>query len=217
VIRVVVVDDDPLVRTGLELILSAQPDIAVVGEAGDGHTAQTVVRQHRPDVVLMDVRMPGTDGLAATRALLAAAGAPWRIIMLTTFDLDEYVHAAIIAGASGFLLKDSSPERLVAAVRQVATGDLILAPVLIRRLIARYTRGTDQTRLAALTGREREVLTLIAEGLSNAEIAARLFITPKTTEHHLAATYRKLGISSRRQLPTALAPADPQTAEPHPG
>jgi DNA-binding NarL/FixJ family response regulator len=204
VIRVVLVDDDAMVRTGLRLILSAAPDIEVVGEAADGAAASVVVRRERPDVVLLDVRMPGLDGLAATRDLLADAAAPWRIVMLTTFDLDEYVYAALAAGASGFLLKDVPPERLVAAVRQVRVGDVLLAPEITRRLVARYAQprgGPDP--LAPLTDREREVLTLIASGLSNVEIAGALHLGEATVKTHVGRILAKLDLRDRAQAVVA--------------
>jgi DNA-binding NarL/FixJ family response regulator len=204
VIRVVLVDDDAMVRTGLRLILSAAPDIEVVGEAADGSSAATVVRRERPDVVLLDVRMPGLDGLAAARDLLADAAAPWRIVMLTTFDLDEYVYAALAAGASGFLLKDVPPERLVAAVRQVRDGDVLLAPEITRRLVARYAQprsGPDP--LAPLTDREREVLALIARGLSNVEIAGVLHLGEATVKTHVGRILAKLDLRDRAQAVVA--------------
>jgi DNA-binding NarL/FixJ family response regulator len=204
VIRVVLVDDDAMVRTGLRLILSAAPDIEVVGEAADGAAASVVVRRERPDVVLLDVRMPGLDGLAAARDLLADAAPPWRIVMLTTFDLDEYVYAALAAGASGFLLKDVPPERLVAAVRQVRVGDVLLAPEITRRLVARYAQprgGPDP--LAPLTDREREVLTLIARGLSNVEIAGALHLGEATVKTHVGRILAKLDLRDRAQAVVA--------------
>jgi DNA-binding NarL/FixJ family response regulator len=204
VIRVVLVDDDAMVRTGLRLILSAAPDIEVVGEAADGAAASVLVRRERPDVVLLDVRMPGLDGLAAARDLLADAAAPWRIVMLTTFDLDEYVYAALAAGASGFLLKDVPPERLVAVVRQVSDGDVLLAPEITRRLVARYAqprRGPDP--LAPLTDREREVLALIARGLSNVEIAAALHLGEATVKTHVGRILAKLDLRDRAQAVVA--------------
>jgi len=204
VIRVVLVDDDAMVRTGLRLILSAAPDIEVVGEAADGSAASVMVRRERPDVVLLDVRMPGVDGLTAARDLLADAATPWRVVMLTTFDLDEYVYAALAAGASGFLLKDVPPERLVAAVRQVHDGDVLLAPDITRRLVARYAQprgGPDP--LAPLTDRERDVLALIARGLSNVEIASALHLGEATVKTHVGRILAKLDLRDRAQAVVA--------------
>ena len=201
-IRVVLVDDDPMVRTGLRLIMSAAPDIAVIGEAGDGRAGVALVRAERPDVVLLDVRMPELDGLAAARELLAGPDAPWKVIMLTTFDLDEYVYAAVVAGASGFLLKDVSPERLVAAVRHVRDGDVLLAARITQRLVARYAEPAtplSAARLQPLTDREREVLALIARGLSNTEIAARLYVGETTVKTHVGRILFKLGLRDRAQ------------------
>ena len=203
-IRVVLVDDDAMVRTGLRLILSAAPDIEVVGEAADGSAASVMVRRERPDVVLLDVRMPGVDGLTAARDLLADAATPWRVVMLTTFDLDEYVYAALAAGASGFLLKDVPPERLVAAVRQVHDGDVLLAPDITRRLVARYAQprgGPDP--LAPLTDRERDVLALIARGLSNVEIASALHLGEATVKTHVGRILAKLDLRDRAQAVVA--------------
>jgi len=204
VIRIVLVDDDAMVRTGLRLILSAAPDIEVVGEAADGSAASVMVRRERPDVVLLDVRMPGVDGLTAARDLLTDAAAPWRVVMLTTFDLDEYVYAALAAGASGFLLKDVPPERLVAAVRQVHDGDVLLAPDITRRLVARYAQprgGPDP--LAPLTDRERDVLALIARGLSNVEIASALHLGEATVKTHVGRILAKLDLRDRAQAVVA--------------
>jgi DNA-binding NarL/FixJ family response regulator len=203
VIRVVLVDDDAMVRTGLRLILSGAADLSVVGEAGDGAAAVELVRREQPDVVLMDVRMPVLDGLGAAREILAS-GPPSKIIMLTTFDLDEYVYAAVAAGASGFLLKDVAPEQLVAAVRHAVTGDVLLAPAITRRLVARYAApprqsGPPDTRLDALTAREREVLALIAAGLSNVEIASRLFLGEATVKTHIGRILSKLELRDRAQ------------------
>jgi DNA-binding NarL/FixJ family response regulator len=199
VIRVVVIDDDPLVRTGLGIILNAAPDITVVAEADDGASGIEKVKHEQPDVVLLDIRMPGTDGLTAARNLLARP-APWKIVMLTTFDLDEYVYAALQAGASGFLLKDISPERLVSSVRHVLTGDLLLAPGITTRLVARNTNPARDDRaapLAILTTREREVLTLIGQGLSNTEIAARLVLGEATVKTHVSHIFAKLDLRDR--------------------
>jgi DNA-binding NarL/FixJ family response regulator len=204
-IRVVVADDQELVRSGFAMILDAQPDIEVVGEAGDGAEAVALTRALRPDVVLLDVRMPVMDGIEAARQVTAAGGT--RILMLTTFDVDEYVYDALYAGASGFLLKDVRRDDLVHAVRVVAAGDSLLAPSVTRRLIADVTsrrpaRSGDpaaapSARLDALTPRERETLLLMARGASNAEIAARLFVTEHTVKTHVSNILMKLGLRDR--------------------
>ena len=203
-LRVVVADDQALVRAGFRMILTAD-GIEVVAEATNGTEAVEAVRRTRPDVVLMDIRMPELDGLEATRRILAdpAADGP-RVIMLTTFDLDHYVYAALTAGASGFLLKDVTPEHLVAAVRLVRTGAALLAPVITRRLVERFARrDTDTTAahrdLATLTPRELEVLGLLAQGLSNAELAARLHLSEATVKTHVARILAKLGLRDRVQ------------------
>jgi DNA-binding NarL/FixJ family response regulator len=204
VIRVVLVDDEQLVRAGLRMILESAGDVEVVGEAADGGAASEQVRLHRPDVVLMDIRMPGMDGLAATRELTALPDPP-KVIMLTTFELDEYVHAALEHGAVGFLLKDSPPRDLVQAVRTVAEGNAMLAPTVTRRLIAEFAaRSSTQAvaarrRLDTLTGREREVVVAVAQGLSNAEIGRRLFMSEATVKAHLSRVLAKLGLSNRVQ------------------
>ena len=208
-LRVLIVDDQALIRAGFRMILEAQPDIEVVGEAADGEAAVALERRHRPDVVLMDVRMPGVDGLDATRRIVAwhdrepAAGPAPRIVVLTTFDLDEYVYAALQAGACGFLLKDVTPEHLVGAVRTVATGDALLAPSITRRLVDRFARPATQALpagdLATLTTRETEVFGLVARGMSNAEIAAALVVTEATVKTHVAAILSKLGLHNRAQ------------------
>jgi len=218
-VRVVVVDDQALVRAGFRMILDAEDDLEVVAEAADGEEAVTAVRRCRPDVVLMDVRMPRMDGLEATRRILES-GAPCRVIVLTTFDLDEYVYAALRAGASGFLLKDVSPERLVTAVRMVVAGDAILAPGITRRLVERFARPVVAAALpgdlALLTGREREVLLLVARGLSNAEIAARLHLGEATVKTHVTRILSKLGLRDRVQAVVVayesglVRPADPE-------
>ena len=200
-IRVVVVDDQGLVRAGLVSILATQPDLEVVGEAEDGDKALAVVRDSEPDVVLMDVRMPGTDGIEATRQL---AGESCRILMLTTFDLDEYVYAAMKAGASGFLLKDAPPELLIEAVRAAARGDALLAPAITRRLVEEFVRRpapgvTRPEQLDALTARETEVLAEVARGLSNAQIAERLFLSEATVKTHVTRTLTKLRLRDRAQ------------------
>jgi len=205
-LRVLIVDDQALVRAGFRMILQAQPDITVVGEAADGETAIRLARRLRPDVILMDVRMPGLDGLEATRRLLAVGeGTPPRIVILTTFDLDEYVYAALQAGASGFLLKDVSPEHLVGAVRTVSVGDALLAPSITRRLIERFAQPTatpmpaGREALAALTARETEVFRLVARGMSNAEIADALVVSEATVKTHVAGILAKLSIRNRAQ------------------
>jgi DNA-binding NarL/FixJ family response regulator len=200
-IRVVVVDDQGMVRAGLAAILDTQDDIEVVGQAEDGVAAVRLVPQVRPDVVLMDVRMPGTDGIEATRPL---AGSSARILMLTTFDMDEYVYAAMKAGACGFLLKDAPPESLIDAVRAAARGDALLAPAITRRLVEEFVRrpapgSGDATRLSPLTAREREVLAEVARGRSNAEIAARLFLSEATVKTHVTRTLTKLRLRDRAQ------------------
>jgi DNA-binding NarL/FixJ family response regulator len=202
---VVIVDDQDLVRNGLRLILSSEPDLAVVGEAADGTSGRALVADLDPDVVLMDVRMPGEDGIAATRALVAA-GCRGRVLMLTTFDLDEYVYDALGAGASGFLLKDMSADEIVTAVRQAARGaDALLAPALTRRLVERFARsrpplsGDAARLLASLTPRELDVLRLVARGLANHEIAAELFIGETTVKTHVARVLAKLGVRDRVQ------------------
>ena len=203
-IAIVLADDQELVRSGFRMILDARPDLAVVGEAGDGAQAVALVERLRPDVVLMDVRMPDVDGLEATRRIVAA-GSPARIIVLTTYDADEYVFAALRAGASGFMLKDVRPTDLVEAVRVVARGDALLAPSVTRRLLDRFADalpGPDAAPppdLAELTERELEVLRLVALALSNAEIAGRLVLTEATVKTHVSSILRKLGLRDRVQ------------------
>ncbi|GAA0818413.1 response regulator [Streptosporangium amethystogenes subsp. fukuiense] len=207
-IRVLLVDDQPLLRTGFRLILEAEPDLTVVGEAGDGKTAQDQSRALLPDVVLMDIRMPGVDGIEATRRIVreAAGGAHVpRVLVLTTFDLDEYIVEALRAGASGFLLKDVPPEELVQAIRVVAAGDAIVAPSITRRLLDRFGahlpahRQSTPTRLERLTERELEVLKLIAKGMSNAEIAAELVVSETTVKTHVGNVLTKLSLRDRVQ------------------
>jgi DNA-binding NarL/FixJ family response regulator len=205
VIRVLLVDDQDLVRAGFRALLDAQGDIEVVGEAGDGDEAVRVARRERPDVVLMDIRMPGTDGLAATRTIAADERlADVRIVVLTTFELDEYVFEAIRVGASGFLVKDTSPVELLRAVRAVAAGDALLSPGVTRRLIHEFAARTREAPAApaldALTDREREVMALVAEGLSNEEIGERLFVSPLTAKTHVSRAMTKLGARDRIQL-----------------
>jgi DNA-binding NarL/FixJ family response regulator len=203
-IRVVLVDDEQLVRSGLRMILESAGDIEVVGEAADGGGAVELVRRHRPDVALMDIRMPAMDGLAATRALTALPDPP-RVIMLTTFELDEYVHTALENGAVGFLLKDTPPRDLIQAVRTVAEGNAMLAPTVTRRLIAEFASRNSakavaaRRRLDTLTGREREVVVAVARGLSNAEIGRRLFMSEATVKAHVSRVLAKLGLSNRVQ------------------
>jgi DNA-binding NarL/FixJ family response regulator len=202
VIRVLVADDQALVRSGFRMILEARDDIEVVGEAEDGLKAVELAGAADPDVILMDVRMPELDGVEATRRILAA-GSSARVLILTTFDLDEYVLRAIRAGASGFLLKDVRPSELVEAIRVVAAGDALLAPGVTRRLLERFARGLADDRpppaLEALTERELEILRLIAQGLSNAEIATRLFLGETTVKTHVSAVLRKLHVRDRVQ------------------
>ena len=202
-IRVIVADDQALVRGGFRLILETQPDIEVVGEAADGREAVTSAQGLRPDVVLMDIRMPGMDGLEATRRLMTTPNPP-RVLMLTTFDLDEYVYDALRAGASGFLLKDVRPEQLADAVRAVAAGDTLLAPAITRRLVEQYLRRPPpapgrRPGLDALTDRELEVLRLVARGRSNQQIASTLFLGESTVKTHLTHLFAKLGLRDRAQ------------------
>ncbi|MFC9677324.1 response regulator [Streptomyces sp. NPDC056637] len=202
-LRVLLADDQTLVRTGFRMILGAD-GIDVVAEATNGTEAVEAVRRTRPDVVLMDVRMPEMDGLEATRRILTGAPEQPRVIILTTFDLDRYVYAALSAGASGFLLKDVTPEHLTAAVRIVRTGDALLAPAITRRLVQRFAqRGSDtaalHSDLASLTPRELEVLGLLARGLSNAELATRLHLAEATVKTHVARILAKLGLRDRVQ------------------
>ena len=204
-IRVVIADDQALVRGGFRALLDAQPDVEVVGEASDGEQAATLAAELRPDVVLMDVRMPGTDGLEATRRIAADPDlADVRVVILTTFDLDDYVFAALRAGASGFLLKDTEPVDLLAGVRAVARGDALLAPSVTRRLIEQFATRLREPRpasvLTPLTEREREVVALVGGGLSNEEIAERLVVSPATAKTHVSRAMVKLGVRDRAQL-----------------
>ncbi|GHC98321.1 DNA-binding response regulator [Nocardiopsis terrae] len=203
-VRVLVCDDQELIRTGLVTIIGAQPDLAVAGECGDGRTAVELAERLRPDVVVMDVRMPVLDGIEATR-LLAGAGVdnPVKVLVVTTFNLDEYVYEALRAGASGFLLKDAPPARLLHGIRTVATGAALLDPDVTRQLVGRFAARIRPSRLSAddtpLTPREREVLGLIANGLSNGEIAASLFISQETVKTFVSRILAKLGLRDRVQ------------------
>ncbi|MFE3653780.1 response regulator [Streptomyces sp. NPDC059152] len=204
-IRVLLADDQLLVRAGFKALLDAQPDIEVVGEAADGQEALTAVRAHRPDVVLMDIRMPLVDGLAATRRITDdPALRDVRVVMLTTFELDEYVFEAIRSGASGFLVKDTEPDELLRAVRAVVAGDALLSPGVTRRLIAEFAARSKEpapaAALTALTDREREVMALVGIGLSNEEIARRLVVSPLTAKTHVSRSMVKLGARDRAQL-----------------
>lgn len=205
-IRVVLVDDQALIRLGFRLFLDAEPDIEVVGEAGDGAAAVAVVAARRPDVVLMDVRMPGTDGIGAT-ARITAAGSSSRVLILTTYDLDQYVFAGLRAGASGFLLKDTPPDELLSAIRTVAGGEAVLAPTATRRLIDQFVpllpdperRRRRDGVLQALTEREQAVFAELAAGRSNREIASRLFVSEGTVKLHVGHILAKLGLRDRVQ------------------
>jgi len=200
-IRVLLADDQALVRAGFRMILTAEPGIDVVGQAADGREAVALARELLPDVVLMDVRMPVMDGIEATRHIVDGEGSP-RVLILTTFDLDDYVYEALRAGASGFLLKDRPPEELVAAVRVIAAGEALLAPSVTRRLIEEFARRAptaSRTELDQLTDREREVLVLMARGMSNAEIARTLFVAETTVKTHVGRVLHKLGLRDRAQ------------------
>jgi DNA-binding NarL/FixJ family response regulator len=204
VIRLLVADDQELVRAGFAAVLTTQSDFNVVAEARDGREAVRLARAHRPDVILMDVRMPVLDGIAATRELCADRTTTARVLVLTTFDLDEYVLAALRAGASGFLLKDTPREALYAAVRTVAAGEALLAPSVTRRLIERHLRLADPppeltARLDGMTSREREVLTHLARGLSNADIAAKMYLGEATVRTHVGHLFAKIGARDRAQ------------------
>ncbi|MDP8908862.1 MAG: response regulator transcription factor [Chloroflexota bacterium] len=206
-IRVVIADDQELVRTGFRVILNSEPDIEVVGEARDGHEAIELAQRRGPDVVLMDIRMPHMNGLEATRRIVTEPGTGPRVLILTTFDLDEYVYEALRSGASGFLLKDDPADQMIAAVRIVARGDALLAPQITRRLIAEFARhqppGHKPEGLKALTERELEVLKLVARGLSNAEIARELYVSETTIRTHVGHLLSKLGLRDRVQAVVA--------------
>ncbi|MCX5534999.1 response regulator transcription factor [Streptomyces sp. NBC_00006] len=200
-LTVLLVDDEPLVRAGLRAVLEAQPDITVVGEAADGAAVVPLVRELRPDVVAMDVRMPLLDGIEATRAVLRGAERPPKILVITTFENDEYVYGALRAGADGFLLKRARPEEIVHAVRLVAAGESLLFPAAVRKLAAEYGSSVARAALerAALTEREEQVLRLMARGLSNAEIATDLVVGTETVKSHVSAVLTKLGARDRTQ------------------
>ncbi len=205
-IRVLIADDQALVRAGFRMLLDSVDDVEVVGEAGDGEQAIAMVAASHPDVVLMDIRMPGVDGLEATRRIAAdAALAATRVLVLTTFESDDYVYEALRGGASGFLVKDTEPAELIQAVRIIARGEALLSPSITRRLIADIaarsaTPGRASVQLGDLTGREREVMALVAGGLTNDEIGARLFLSPLTAKTHVSRTMSKLGARDRAQL-----------------
>jgi DNA-binding NarL/FixJ family response regulator len=202
-ITVLLADDQSMVRAGFRMILESEPDIEVIGEAADGEQAAESARRLRPDVVLMDIQMPGGDGLEATRRITQRSEVPSRVVILTTFERDDYVFEALHAGASGFLLKNAPPERLVDAVRVVAAGDALLAPSVTRRIIEQFARRPVEAevhaRVASLTQREREVLVLLASGKSNSELAAELFVSEGTIKTHLSSLLAKLGLRDRVQ------------------
>jgi DNA-binding NarL/FixJ family response regulator len=203
-ITVMIADDQSLMRSGLRVLLERVDDIDVVAEAEDGDAAVRAVRHHRPDVAIMDIRMPGVDGVEATRRIVADPASATKVLVLTTYDLDEYVYHAVRAGASGFLLKTAPPAQLVAAIRAVAAGDTLLAPEITRRLLEEYTRrpppgAARSPVLDALTEREVEVLRLVARGASNAETAARLIVSEPTVKTHINRLFRKLGVRDRIQ------------------
>jgi DNA-binding NarL/FixJ family response regulator len=202
-VRVVIADDQELVRTGFRAILGSEPDIEVVGEAGDGRGAVEYARQLRPDVVLMDIRMPRMDGLEATRRIVTGPDSKPRVLILTTFDLDEYVYEALRSGASGFMLKDNPADQLITAVHVIARGEALIAPSVTRRLISEFARRVSRTpkpdQLRSLTVRESEVLKLVARGLSNAEIAEELYVAETTVRTHVGRILTKLGLRDRVQ------------------
>ncbi|WP_027344121.1 response regulator [Hamadaea tsunoensis] len=198
-VGVLIADDEPLIRAGLRVLIDAEPDLTVVGEAADGAEALSRTRALRPHLILMDVRMPGVDGLQATSAIIARVPEPPKIVVITTFENDEHVFAALQAGASGFLLKRARPDELLQALRTVAHGDSLLFPASVRRLAAAFGNRRDGTALRSLTGREADVLRLIGEGRSNAEIAERLFIGVETVKTHVGNVLTKLGARDRVQ------------------
>ncbi|MBE8521054.1 response regulator transcription factor [Amycolatopsis sp. H6(2020)] len=205
-VRVLLVDDDPLVRTGLSMILGSAPDLQVVAEAGDGDEAVQQVARHAPDVVIMDIRMRRMNGLVATAAVLAQPRPP-KVLILTTFDLDEYVFEALAAGASGFLLKEGSPQEIIEGVRVVANGDAMLSPRTTKQLIGQFVasrahprRSRAQAKLELLSQREREIVTAVAQGKPNAQIAAELFLSEATVKTHITRAFAKLDVSNRVQL-----------------
>ncbi|KAA1426410.1 response regulator [Nocardioides antri] len=203
-VRLILADDQPLVREGLRKIFEADPELSVVADVGDGRAAVEAARRLRPDVVVMDIRMPHLDGIEATRQVVAGGGGLPRVLVLTTFDLDEYVFGALRAGASGFLLKDAAPEALISAVHTIASGDALLAPAVTRLVVEKFagTREPNRhaaARLAELSEREREVLLLMVAGRSNREIAAGLFISEATVKTHVMAVLRKVGLRDRIQ------------------
>ncbi|AXE39730.1 Transcriptional regulatory protein LiaR [Acidipropionibacterium virtanenii] len=205
-IRLLLADDQEMVRVGFRMVLDAQPDMTVVGEAGDGAEAVRLTAELHPDIVLMDIRMPRMDGLEATRTIIEADPAV-RVLVLTTFDLDEYVHAALRAGAGGFLLKDAGPAELLAGIRAVSSGDAVVAPSATRRLLERFLphdsaaqAPTDPKLIAALSDREREVLVCVGQGLTNTEIAGKLFLAETTVKTHIGHILTKLGLRDRVQM-----------------
>jgi DNA-binding NarL/FixJ family response regulator len=205
-LRVLLVDDDPLVRAGLTMILRSAPDLLIVGEAGDGDEALPAVRAYAPDVVLMDIRMRRMDGIAATAAVMALREPP-KVLVLTTYDLDEYVFDALAAGAGGFLLKEDSPQDIINAVRVVASGDVMLSPSTTRKLVGHFVAARANPRRVAalakldvLSEREREVVTAVAQGKSNADIAGQLFLSEATVKTHITRTFAKLNVTNRVQL-----------------
>jgi DNA-binding NarL/FixJ family response regulator len=205
-IRVLIADDQPMVRAGLRMILELEPDLDIVGEAADGNEAVAVAAATEPDVILMDVRMPNLDGLEATRRIVGSREDGPRVLILTTFDLDVYVYEALASGASGFVLKDIEPEKLVDAIRVIANGDALLSPTVTKKLIEEFVRRPPDVvrpsprELEQLTAREAEIMALVARGLSNAEIAAQAFVSEPTVKTHVARILMKLGLRDRVQV-----------------